>query len=278
MPETKDERIGRRRYLKYGLYTLFGVAITGIGYYACKRYPKKPIITPTTTQTIQTTTSETFTILSSLASYAKSKGLSQAVIERLESKLGDKLTDNTKALVDYLFNLSQVEVVFPSVLEFAPKSYRSSVVQSLQLKTIDDVVKENKVSDDAVIGLDYLSTFPGFTQRWYIEQHGLDASAIDLLTRAKGLVNQDFAKYAVESLVCIQDHNPLTSAEIAFLENPGNKFREIRDSYLAEMESMGNPYDDFAKDWRKMLERSGLGKEVESLDATEDWVYLVLNS
>jgi hypothetical protein len=274
MPETIDERISRRNYLKY-----IGAAIAaaGIGYYLYTKNKKEGTSTLTKTETSSITETQAHT-LSSLASYAKSKGLSNHVIESLENKLGDKLTDNNKALIDYLFNLSQSEVVSPEVLQFAPSGYRYSVVESLQVKTIDQVVEESKVPDQTVVGLNYLSNFPGYTQRWYIEQHGLDASAIDLLTRAKSLGNQDFAKYAVNSLVCIQDHNPLTTAEVAFLKNPGNKFREVRDSYLAEMESKGNPYDDFAKDWRKMLDRSGVRKEMESLDATEDWVYLVLNS
>jgi hypothetical protein len=273
-----DKPRSRRKYLKY---VGIGVACAAIGFALrdlAERYGLIPSLAKTITQTFTQITTETVTTtLSPLASYAKSKGLSNSVIQELGNKLGDKLTENNKALIDYLYDLSQVEVVSPEVLQFAPSDYKHSVIQSLQLKTIDQVVEE-KVSDKTAIALGYLSTFPGHTQRWYIEQHGLDASAIDLLVRARSLGNQDFAKYAVNSLVCIQDHNPLTPNEISFLENPGNKFKEVRDSYLAEMESRGNPYDDFANDWRKMLKRSGVDREIESLDATEDWVYLVLNS
>jgi len=225
-----------------------------------------------------TTTPTTTPALSPLASYAKKMGLSQPVIDELSAKLGDKLTTNNQSLVDYLSLLSQTDVVSPDVLQLTSPDYKSSVVQSLQIKTIDDVIQESKVPDQTVVGLGYLSTFPGPTQRWYIEQHGLDESAIDLLTRAKSLGNQDFAKYAVGSLVCIQDHNPLTKEEVAFLQNPGNNFRAVRDEYLASMESRGNPYDSFARDWRKLLKNAKLDGEMESLDATEDWVNLVLNS
>jgi len=82
----------------------------------------------------------------------------------------------------------------------------------------------------------------------------------------------------VGSLVCILDHNPLTNAEIAFLENPGNNFRVVRDGFLDSMESKGNPYDDFSRDWRKLLKNAKLDGEMESLDATEDWVNLVLTA
>jgi len=288
MPETMNERMNRRKYLRYIGAGIVAAVGAGIGCYYFK-YKTQPIILPTsptstsviTTPPITQTLTQTKTIthtptLTPLASYAKSKGLSDLVIERLESKLGDKLTDNNKALIDYLYELSKAEVVSPEVLKFAPSNYKNSLVESLQLKAIDDVTKDSKVTDETVVGLGYLSNFPGYTQRWYIEQHGLDASAIDLLNKAKSLGNQDFAKYAVESLVCIQDHNPLSKAEIAFLENPGNKFRGVRDSYLADMESKGNLYADLAKEWSKMLNRSGLNREMESLDATEDIVFLAL--
>jgi hypothetical protein len=273
--EMMNESISRRRYLKY---IGAGIAAAGVGYYLYTKNKREGALT-LTRQTETSTIAETITqtpTLTPLASYAKSKGLSDPVIERLGSKLGDKLTDNNKALIDYLFNLSQAEVVSPEVLHFAPSDYKASVVESIQLKTMDQVVEESKIPDQTVIGLVYLSNFPGYTQRWYIEQHGLDASAIDLLTRAKSLGNQDFAKYAVESLVCIQDHNPLSKAEIAFLENPRNEFRGVRDSYLADMESKGNLYADLAKEWSKMLNGSGLNREMESLDATEDVVFLAL--
>jgi hypothetical protein len=201
------------------------------------------------------------------------KGITSTELYFIFLKLRCGKCHNNKALIDYLYELSKAEVVSPEVLQFASSNYKASVVETLQLKTIDQVVEEGKVPDLAVVGLGYLSTFPGYTQRWYIEQHGLDASAIDLLNKAKSLGNQDFARYAVESLVCIQDHNPLSKAEIAFLENPGNKFREVRDSYLADMESKGNLYADLAKEWSKMLNGSGLNREMESLDATEDVVF-----
>jgi hypothetical protein len=270
------ETINRRKFLEYALYGI-GIATAGIGYYFYTKNKREASV-PIQTLTQQTETITYTPALNRLASYAKSKGLSDPVIERLGNKLGDRLTDNSKALIDYLYELSKAEVVSPQILQFAPKDYNSSVIQSLQLKAIDEVVVDSKVPDQTVAALGYLSNFSGYTQRWYIEQHGLYDSAIELLTKAKSLGNQDFARYAVESLVCIQDHNPLTAIEAGFLENPRNKFREVRDGYLADMESRGNPYDDFAKDWRKMLKRSGVDREIESLDATEDWVYLVLNS
>ena len=271
--------MNRRRFLKYAAV---GAAVvgSGLGGYEFDRWQNshapRQVATTTLaeTQTLTQTTTST-TVLSPLAVYAKSAGLPDAVITELGSKLGDSASDNNKALVDYLSSLLKAEVVSSDVLQFAPADYKSSVAELLQMQTVDDVVEESKVPDLTVTGLGYLSTFPGYTQRWYIEQHGLDASAIDLLTRAKGLGNQDFARYAVGSLVCIQDHDPLTTAEVAFLQNPGNNFRAVRDGYLTAMESKGNPYDSFAKDWKKMLQNANLDGEMESLDATEDWVNLV---
>lgn len=265
MPKPTDE--SRRRFLKYTGATLVAAAVAGIGYYYFG-YNPKPGVTTTTTAT-----------LSPLASYAKSKDISQTAIDEMGQKLNsDKLTDGSRGLVDALFDYNQSEILSPDALKLAPE-YRPVLVEADQVKIIDQVVVDGKVPDDTTAAIGYLFSpdFSGYTKRWHVEQHGLDDSAIQLLNVARGLGDQNFARYAVGSLLFIQDHHyPLTSAEIAVLENPG-KFATVRDGYLDQKESQGNPWDDYVKDWRKLLKRAvnqdglPLEKEMESLDATEDW-------
>jgi len=75
------------------------------------------------------------------------KGIGAEVANRLDV-LGE-LNENNKTLVDYLYGVSQTEVVSPEVLRYAPETYRPDVVKSLQIKTVDEIIKENQVSNQA---------------------------------------------------------------------------------------------------------------------------------
>jgi hypothetical protein len=91
MLETVDRKVSRRSYLKYVEAGIAAVTEAGIGYYYFLKYKCQPITLPTpTTTTNFTSTTATSPALSPLASYAKSKGLSNSVLEKLESKLASK--------------------------------------------------------------------------------------------------------------------------------------------------------------------------------------------
>jgi hypothetical protein len=276
----------RRRFLKY---VIVGGTVAG-AYTAADAYlewtpwgrlvrslftgPKPPIQGNQTTTTTVTSPTTTTPALSPLASYAKDKELSDAVIEKLGEKLGDKLTNNNKSFVDYLYGVSKTEVVSPEVLQFAPEEYRPSVVESLQIKTIDDVIKENKVTDQAVKSLGYLSGFPGAVQRDTIE-FGLDDTTLEFLSLTAGLPDQEFAKYAVEWRVPIQDHK-LTDLKRKFLQEPGNYAEDLFGEYVAEMMSAGNVYTDLAVGWEKLPESKKI--DLPAVDSTGDFNDLFLNA
>jgi len=225
----------------------------------------------TTTTTITSPTSPT---LSPLASYAKDKGLSKSVIAVLDVKLGGEATDNNKSFVNYLYGVSQADVVSPEVLQFAPEEYKPSVIESLQFKAIGDVIKENKVSDQAVKSLGYLSGFPGAVQRNTIE-FGLDDTTLEFLGLTAALPDQDSAKYFVEWGVPIQDHK-LTDLKRKFLQEPGNYAKDLFGEYIAEMMSAGNLYVDLAREWENLPESKKI--DLAAVDSTGDFSDLFLNA
>jgi hypothetical protein len=270
MVESVDERINRRSFLKYGAAAAAVAAAGAAGYYLLTR--EQPVNPPTT----NTTSNPPITSQSSspLASYAKDKGLSKGIIAVLDVKLGGEATKNNKSFVDYLYGVSQADVVSPEVLQFAPEEYKPSVVESLQFKAIGDVIKENKVSDQAVKSLGYLSGFPGAVQRNTIE-FGLDDTTLEFLGLTAGLPDQEFAKYAVEWRVPIQDHK-LTDLKRKFLQEPGNYAKDLFGEYIAEMMSAGNVYNDLAKEWNKLPESKKI--DLAAVDTTGDFNDLFLNA
>jgi hypothetical protein len=257
----------RRRFLKYAGAGV--VAVIALGF--CE-YLKEQTPSPPPSSTSPTTSYTPTSSVNPVVQLALDRGIDPII----SKKLGvlDQLDTNNKALVNFLYNISQSGVVFPTVLDLVPTNYQTDVIKSLQAKTIDDVVKEHKVSDQAACALSFLSTFPGNTQRNMI-QFNLDETTLEFLSLASTTQNQEFAKYAVTNRVPIQDHK-LTDLKKRFLQDPERCHEDLFNDYIAELESAGNLYKDLASEWKHLPESGKI--DLALVDSTGDMVDLFLNA
>lgn len=205
--------------------------------------------------------------------YASQKDLPQPIIDRLQPLGYDGMNEYEKALIDYLYGISQAEVVSSKVQRLVPSSYQDEVTQSLQAKVVDTILSDGEVSLKEASVLTYLSIFSGETQRELIE-FCLDDTLIDFLVLNSSLENQDFAKYAVGNKLCIQDHE-LTSLEKSFLEKPEEHAQALLDDYLSEL---SRTYPKLDEELGKLPD---LGPETSNNDTVtqeSEKVYLLVSS
>jgi len=202
------------------------------------------------------------------------KDISLDVAKRLISLDSDeKMDNNEKGLIDYLFNITQAEVVSKEVLKFVLPQCKNVVTSALQHKVVDYLVKDGKVPVNASKALGYLSTFDGLTQRERIES-GLDETSLKQLLILLSYPDQQFAQYAARQKLCIEDHE-LSQDEINLLANPSmENIVELRDSYLSLLEQTGDPtYVELVKEWKKLPD---FADNITTTETTEDMVYLAL--
>jgi hypothetical protein len=186
--------------------------------------------------------------------YAIDKGISIDIAKKLIPLDEDgRMDENEKSLVDYLYNLPLLE---------------------LQAKVVDTILADGKVSSDEAKALSYLSTYSGGINSDYIN-FGLDGDVIKYLLFISSLKNQDFAKYAIENKLCIQDHR-LTDLEVKFLNDPEKYGKDLLNSYIAEL----GIYPDLGKELMKIPEiKAAFNKsDVKTIESVEDIVYSILMS
>jgi hypothetical protein len=172
MPETMDERISRREYLKYAAAGLVAVTGAAAGYYYFCTKPSKPTVTPTlavtqthtpeptptvTTITLTPTTTPTTTIeRTSVEKYAMKKGVYETIDKRILrelSKLPDyqELDGDTKSL-DFMFDLALDEEnkphfyqMFTERLEMKKLEYQSEPYPYCsQLEAVDWIGRDSQ--------------------------------------------------------------------------------------------------------------------------------------
>lgn len=115
--------------------------------------------------------------------------------------------------------------------------------------------------------LDYLSTFPEKNSKEMIEL-GLGNVVVDYLLLLSSLTDQDFAQYASENKLCIQDRD-LTKLEIKFLNEPDNYSKDLFDYYMSEVNNI-NP--ELASELTKLPDFQEI--DIEDIEALEDIVDL----
>ena len=205
--------------------------------------------------------------------YASRRGLSRPIIDKLQPLGYDGMNQDEKALIDYLYGISQAEVVSPEVLEFVPSTYIGDVVRSLQTKVVDALLSDGEVSPKEADALTYLSTFPGKTQSDLIE-FALDDTTIEFLILNSSLENQDFARYAVENKLCIQDHK-LTDLGKSFLEKPGEHAHVLLNDYLSQL---NRTYPELAEELGKLPDLKPNASNSEAVTQESQKVYLLTSS
>ncbi len=221
--------------------------------------------------TTQPTPSPIPVIINPVEEYAKSIGLSDAIISRLKSLGEDRAMDkNEKESIKYLYDVSKAEVVSPKILKLTPSNYKDEVVRSLQTKVIDYILKEG-VSPDEGKALTYLSTFPGQIQRNLIES-GFDDTLVNYLVLNSSLEDQGFARYAVENTLCIKD-NSLTDLETKFLKNHSQEnLEKLLKSYESDLYS----YPDIGPVLLKGIQNIPEYKiDLDILEAMENITYML---
>jgi hypothetical protein len=136
MPETMDEKINRRSFLKYVVGGSITVAVGAAAYYYLGIRPEPPVTPVTSTTTVisppvSTTSTSPATSLQSLSDYLKSNGVSDVVAD-MASSYGT-LDDNKKKLGDFIIVIGEVE---PSYLAV---DYQANMLQALQKEDPNDV-------------------------------------------------------------------------------------------------------------------------------------------
>ena len=182
-----------------------------------------------------------------LPNYARNLGLSPSVIDEL-GLLGPKMDEYEKAFVELLSNYSE----------------------PVQMKLVEQITGDSKVSGEEVDALDYLSGFPGEVQGEFID-HGLDAEVVNFLITARALPDQGFAQYAVINKLCIGD-GQLTDLESKFLTEPEKYSGELLTQYLLDLESI---YPEVADEMGKLPDLGQI--TIENVEATEDILDLSCN-
>jgi len=115
--------------------------------------------------------------------------------------------------------------------------------------------------------IDLLSTLPPKTHRSLI-QFRLDETTINFLLTISSLQDQNFAKYAIENRLCIQDRK-FTDLEKNFLQEPEKYKKELFDVYMAEGLKV---YPELFEEFKKLPDFKEV--DVKDVEAIEDLVYL----
>jgi predicted transglutaminase-like cysteine proteinase len=177
--------------------------------------------------------------------YAIDKGIPIDIAKKLIPLDEDgRMDENEKSLVDYLYNLSRL------VLPEEAKAF--------QAKAVDKILADGKVSSDEAKALTYLSTYSGEINKDYINL-GLDGDVIKYLLFTSSLKDQDFAKYAVEIKLCIQDKN-LTDLEM---------------KYLSQLSDFHKNYSELTKEITKLPDLKVIDEK--DLEAIDDILFLATN-
>lgn len=105
-------------------------------------------------------------------------------------------------------------------------------------------------------------------------EFGLDEASLQQLLILCGHSDKEFARYAVEQKLCVEDRKP-EPLEIQFLVNPSwENTAKLREHYLKLLEEKGaSPYIELGKEWRRLPD---LADDTTTTETTEDIVYLAL--
>jgi len=179
--------------------------------------------------------------------YALDKGLSDYIEQiKLMDEDGNQ-DENEKSTLDFAYKVSQL-----GISQEAKEKNIIYILSSLSGKAADFEKVYNQLLTVSEEALNEMLKFR------------LDDSVIKYLTTVPSLTDKEFAKYALENKLCIQDRK-LTDLEINFLKNPDMYSKELFDYNLSEINKI-NP--ELAIELGKLPDFKEI--EITDIEALED--------
>ena len=196
--------------------------------------------------------------------------------------------DNAKSLLDKLCYLPEElqahEVTLDYVRDVAKdKKVSDEEYRVLYCDELDhdgdgiDLATEKRLGTDPLnpdpelrYALDSLESVSGETLEAYLDI-GIDDHVVEYISFVLSLP-QDFAEYALESKLCIQDKE-LTELERSFLEEPDEYLQQMYDYYMSEI---GEVDSNLARELKELPYFEEI--EVEDMEVLEDVLYLASNA
>jgi len=231
-----------------------------------------------------------------VADYGKSLNLPPEVVETLVPLGKDGIDENEKALVDAIYFLPQEVQVSETVQNLLSEIAQDTVVASEELDRFKDLDQDglsnqeelkrgtdllNPDSDDdglgdgeEILALKTDPLEPNLNVKYAIDKGILDYLNQDNIMEYLTLISllpEDFAKYAIENKLGIQDC-VLTELESKFLEDPNNYDEELFDCYVSEVNNI-NP--ELSNELLKLPDFQEI--DIKDIEVLEDIVDLAKN-
>jgi len=162
-----------KRYFIFPLLALIIVSIMGCSEKSAQA-PETP--TPEVTLVPALTPSPAHPPQSSpspLVKFAIENNISENLALKLENCLGENLSENIIEFIQILskFNSDHVPV---DISDLVGENYRIKLSESLQNKIVDSIASDGYISGEEIEAIEFTLSLPKETQRWYIEEIGLD--------------------------------------------------------------------------------------------------------